>query len=90
MAVYWATRAAMHSFTRSLRNQLRATTVSVFELAPPSVDSELGFQHRNDPKSSHDGMPVNELVRLTFAALEADELEAAIGRAGSDAATCRF
>jgi len=33
--VYCATKAGLHSFTESLRVQLRNTKVKVFDLAPP-------------------------------------------------------
>lgn len=39
---YCATKAAMLSFTMSLRHQLRDTTVSVVEVAPPAVNTDLG------------------------------------------------
>ncbi len=40
--VYSATKAALHSFTMSLRHQLRDTIIKVFELIPPIVhDTEL-------------------------------------------------
>ena len=41
VAVYCATKAALHSFSRSLRYRLRKTTVKVFELLPPLVDTDL-------------------------------------------------
>ena len=39
--VYCAAKAAIHSFTQSLRIQLRNTNVTVFELAPPITDTAL-------------------------------------------------
>jgi uncharacterized oxidoreductase len=42
MPVYCATKAAVHSFTESLRHQLKDTSVKVFEIIPPMVDTELG------------------------------------------------
>lgn len=81
MPVYCATKAAVHSFTVSLRRQLRDTSVSVFEIAPPSVDTELGHQHRPDKSRSHGGMPVAEFIEAAMTAIENDTLEAPIGPA---------
>ena len=39
--VYSATKAAIHSFTQSLRVQLANTRIKVFELVPPPVDTTL-------------------------------------------------
>lgn len=82
-AVYSATKAAIHSLTLSLRYQLRNTTIKVFEIAPPSVDTELGYEHRAEETSSHGGMDVNEFISLAIDALQNDVYEAAIGPAAN-------
>jgi len=40
-AVYCATKAALHSFTKTLRYQCEDTSIKVFELLPPLVDTEM-------------------------------------------------
>jgi uncharacterized oxidoreductase len=48
--VYCATKAAMHSFTLSLRHQLGAAGLRVIEVAPPMVDTELGERDADAPR----------------------------------------
>jgi len=81
MAVYCATKAAIHSITMSLRHQLKNTSVRVFEIVPPSVDTELGHQRRADNSQSHGGMPVQKFIDDAMSAIERDEYEAVIGHA---------
>lgn len=40
-AVYCASKAALHSFTKTLRWQLQGTPVKVFEVLPPVVDTPM-------------------------------------------------
>jgi uncharacterized oxidoreductase len=40
--IYCATKAALHSFTISLRYQLAASGIEVIEVAPPAVNTDLG------------------------------------------------
>jgi uncharacterized oxidoreductase len=80
MPVYCATKAGMHSLTMSLRYQLRNTAVKVFEIAPPSTDTELGHERREDKSQSHGGLPVHEFLAEAMEALEQDKLEAPIAQ----------
>jgi uncharacterized oxidoreductase len=80
-AVYCATKAAVHSFTMSLRHQLQGTAVKVIELIPPYVATELG---RESKASSHFGpppMPLEAFIAETMTALQDDADEVAIGEA---------
>jgi uncharacterized oxidoreductase len=56
---YCATKAAIHSYSQSLRFQLRNTSVEVLELIPPYVQTELmGKQQAQDPHA----MPLAEFI----------------------------
>ncbi len=72
MPVYCATKAAIHSLSLSLRHQLKNTSVKVFEVIPPSVDTELGHHNREDKTQSHGGKPVAEFVTAAIDAIAND------------------
>jgi len=81
MPVYCATKAALHSITLSLRHQLKDTSIKVFEIAPPAVDTELGHDARSDKSQSHGGIPVIEFLEEAMQYIENDQYESAVGMA---------
>jgi uncharacterized oxidoreductase len=65
---YSATKAAIHSYSQSLRHQLRHTGVEVIELAPPYVQTTLqGEKQANDPNA----MPLADYLSETMQLLAA-------------------
>jgi uncharacterized oxidoreductase len=52
MPVYCATKAALHSFTMSLRHQLRDLGIRVVEMIPPMVDTALRAEGRRNRSGS--------------------------------------
>jgi uncharacterized oxidoreductase len=54
---YCATKAAIHSYTQSLRYQLRASTTEVLELIPPYVATDL-LHGASDPRA----MPLDKYI----------------------------
>jgi uncharacterized oxidoreductase len=71
---YCATKAALHSYTQSLRFQLRQTSVQVIEIIPPQVQTALQGERGFDPRA----MPLDEYITETMTLLQtrpqADEI----------------
>jgi uncharacterized oxidoreductase len=60
---YCATKAAIHSWSQSLRYQLKSTNIQVLEIVPPYVQTELmGSAQAADPRA----MPLKEFLDETI------------------------
>ncbi|MER7251620.1 SDR family NAD(P)-dependent oxidoreductase [Kribbella sp. NPDC000426] len=70
---YSATKAAIHSYTQSLRIQLADTGIQVIEVVPPAVQTTLMNQENDDH-----AMPLDDYINETMALLQqnpdADEI----------------
>jgi len=73
--VYCATKAAMHSFSQSLRAQLSGTGVAVIELAPPGVETPLFRGEFVEEMKGQKAMDVTVLARKAIAGIEAGKIE---------------
>lgn len=72
---YCATKAALHSYTESLRHQLHGSGIQVLELAPPYVQTELmGAQQATDPHAMPLKDFIGESMRLITETPEANEI----------------
>jgi uncharacterized oxidoreductase len=76
---YCATKAALHSYTQSLRFQLRDSEVQVIEIIPPRVQTALQGDRGFDPR----GMPLDEFITETMTLLQTkpDAAEIVVERA---------
>ena len=69
-AVYSSTKAALHSYSQSLRYKLRGTSVEVLELVPPWVRTEL-----MNSQDEERAMPLDQYIDETMKILEASVSE---------------
>ncbi|KJK28996.1 SDR family oxidoreductase [Paenibacillus polymyxa] len=72
--IYSATKAALHSFTISLRHQLSDTSVEVIEVVPPAVNTDLGGAGLH----TH-GEPLDAFADGIFKGLEEGKIEIGYG-----------
>ncbi|WP_462410811.1 SDR family oxidoreductase [Neobacillus sp. Marseille-QA0830] len=72
--IYSATKAAIHSFSLSLRHQLADTSIGVIEIFPPAINTDLGGVGLHTF-----GAPLDHFADTIFQRLEAQQLEIGYG-----------
>ncbi|MFZ3216493.1 MAG: SDR family NAD(P)-dependent oxidoreductase [Candidatus Acidiferrales bacterium] len=74
-AIYSSTKAALHSYSLSMRYRLKGTSVKVLELAPPWVRTDL--MNSNEAAQA---MPLAEFIAEAMRVLETDAEEVLVER----------
>jgi len=82
MPIYSASKAAVHSYTQSLRFQLEDSGVEVIELMPPAVRTDMTSEFDEAGIST---ITTDELVRQTVAALRTGKREIRPGQSNQAA-----
>ena len=75
LPVYCATKAAVHTFSLTLRQQLEGTAVKVFEFIPPMVDTNLDKGARKARGQTYFGITTAEFVTPAMKSFSNDEYE---------------
>ena len=70
--IYSATKAAIHSYTQSLRFQLEETGVEVIEIMPPAVKTDMTTELAEGGGTV---ITTDELVKQSFASLKSGAVE---------------
>jgi uncharacterized oxidoreductase len=70
--VYSATKAAIHTYTVVLRQQLKDTSVKVVEIVPPMVDTGLNQAGRDAAHAKYRGISLSEYLPTIINGLEND------------------
>ncbi|XEC94810.1 SDR family oxidoreductase [Paenibacillus tarimensis] len=81
--VYCATKAGVHSFTQSLRMQLKNSNIKVFELAPPAIKTPLIEVLDSDEIKAVKPMDAGKMVRYAIKGLEKDRYEILPGQSSA-------
>jgi len=72
--VYSATKSFLHSFTLSLRHQLKANNIEVIEIIPPMLNTDLGGKGLHDTAP-----PVSQFIEAIFEQLKQGRTELTFG-----------
>lgn len=70
--IYNATKAAIHAYSLVLRQQLKDTSVRVFEIVPPMVDTNLNREGREAAGARSRGLSVAEYMPTVIKGLRND------------------
>jgi uncharacterized oxidoreductase len=70
--IYSATKAAVHTYTLVLRQQLKDTSVRVVEIVPPMVDTGLNKEGRDRAGLGYRGISLSEYIPTVIKGLESD------------------
>ncbi len=89
-AVYCASKAALHSYTQSLRIQLSNTTIKVFELMPPATETDLLSEFDESDMKGISVMKADKMVATFIKALSKDQFEIRPGQSGQLRFMSRF
>jgi uncharacterized oxidoreductase len=87
MPVYSGAKAFLHSYTQSLRFQLKKTNIQVIELLPPGVATPMTADFEN---SDFEMMPVDKFVLSVRKSLDKNQEEITPGPAGQMRFMSRF
>ncbi|MDD5094649.1 MAG: SDR family NAD(P)-dependent oxidoreductase [Dehalococcoidia bacterium] len=72
MPIYCATKAAIHTYSLVLRQQLKGTSVKVIEIVPPMVDTDLNKAGRDRAHLKFRGIGLSEYISTVMKGLEDD------------------
>ena len=75
LPTYGASKAALHSYTNSLRIMLEDTPIKVYELMPPLVDTEF-----SSAIGGANGIPPKQVADDLLTAMKNDEYEIHVGK----------
>jgi uncharacterized oxidoreductase len=82
--LYCATKAALHSVTKSLRVQLAGTSIKIFEVLPPTVDTQM-TKHSRVFKITTD-----QLARAVVKGIQRNRYEIPVGYSSLLHLACRI